>query len=233
MRIWTSYFGNAKKLEKKCPDIHLVSIAGYSPPWFTGTKFSALAPKKWWWKIWHDSFKDDLESEESRAWYTERYYETVLSSFNPPSSLETMLEKIGNDICFLCYETPEKFCHRHIVASWLETSLEKTVLEWRDPDALDIGIAEKLFSSIGLKLEELPSSQVSAAKKIWKIVNPSFDGHDAAPMIGDIWTIFNYLDSKPEFKCWRTGDFATLSVVDNPYFGNTYEELAIKSKLLG
>lgn len=31
------------------------------------------------------------------------------------------LQKLSNgkDIVLLCYETPEKFCHRHLVSKWL------------------------------------------------------------------------------------------------------------------
>lgn len=26
----------------------------------------------------------------------------------------------GKDVALVCYETPQKFCHRHLVAKWLE-----------------------------------------------------------------------------------------------------------------
>lgn len=28
-------------------------------------------------------------------------------------------ESDNHDVCLLCYETPEKFCHRHLVCNWL------------------------------------------------------------------------------------------------------------------
>ena len=28
----------------------------------------------------------------------------------------------GKDVCLLCYETPENFCHRQLVAEWLNNA---------------------------------------------------------------------------------------------------------------
>ena len=46
---------------------------------------------------------------------------------NPALVLQD-LQKIGKDVVLLCYETPEKFCHRHIAAQWL-----------KDQTGIDIG----------------------------------------------------------------------------------------------
>ena len=40
---------------------------------------------------------------------------------------ERNLQKIGKDIILLCYETPEKFCHRHSVAKWLNEKLNLNI----------------------------------------------------------------------------------------------------------
>ena len=46
IRIYTSYFGNVKKILKTFPDACLVSIAGKTPDWFTGLKYKKLATAK-------------------------------------------------------------------------------------------------------------------------------------------------------------------------------------------
>ena len=119
MKIWTSYFGNVKKLYQKFPDMIFMSIAGKTPESKTVKigKLLEVAPKYSWWKEWHEKFSDDLESEESKKWYTEKY-KAQLSLINL-KNLADFLELFSSDICLLCYETPEKFCHRHILASML------------------------------------------------------------------------------------------------------------------
>ena len=120
MTLFTSYFDNIKFMRKVSPNICLVSIAGYCPSDFTGSVLKELQPKKDWWKEWHKKFKANLESPESIAWYKEAYTRTVLDK---TSRLEVMkhLDEISNEVpvCLLCYETPDKFCHRKIVADWL------------------------------------------------------------------------------------------------------------------
>lgn len=37
--IYTSYFGNVKKILEEVPDAGIISIAGKTPDWFKGEKF--------------------------------------------------------------------------------------------------------------------------------------------------------------------------------------------------
>lgn len=123
--IYTSYFAHVKKLVGQHPHLKFVSIAGKTPDWFDGTqisilKYSKLAPKWDWWRIWHDKFAENLESEESRDWYREKYFSTVLSKLDPKKVRDELMELSDKyNVCLLCFETPEKFCHRHLVAEWL------------------------------------------------------------------------------------------------------------------
>lgn len=118
--IYTSYFGNISKVLASVPDASFVSIAGKTPEWFAGKKFKPLMPHYGWWREWHEKFADDLGSIESRAWYTTKYMKTVLSSLEPLNVARQLKDLASWKPTFiLCYETPEKFCHRHIVAKWL------------------------------------------------------------------------------------------------------------------
>ena len=118
--IYTSYFGNIKKILAAFPNAGLVSIAGKTPDWFKGEKFKPLMPHYSWWREWHEKFADSLESKESRDWYIDKYYKTVLESLDPIDTARALKDLVHWHPTFiLCYETSEKFCHRHIVAEWL------------------------------------------------------------------------------------------------------------------
>lgn len=124
MNIYTSYFGNIKKIQAQYPEMCLVSIAGKTPTWFYDISkcysYRPLAPKYDWWKEWHDKFADNLSSVESIAFYKSKYESTVLDKLNCFAIIHD-LERIanGNDICLLCYEKPPSFCHRDLVSTWL------------------------------------------------------------------------------------------------------------------
>jgi len=101
MNLYTSYYrknGNNPKA---------VSIAGKAPVWYKGREYKDLAPKYWFFK----KYKKDLDEE----FYTKQYYAEVLDNLD----LNKVLEDIGDGAILLCWESSEKFCHRHIVAEWL------------------------------------------------------------------------------------------------------------------
>ncbi len=102
-----------------------VSIARIPPRWmpFKGPKYMPLAPSRKLLQAWQ--YREIGEAE-----YTERFYQENLSRLSP----EKVLEDLGSDAILLCYEPPGKFCHRRIVARWLEENLgikvpERRVLE--------------------------------------------------------------------------------------------------------
>ena len=90
---------------------------------YTGECYSGLAPKLSFWKKWHENIGAVPEKENDR-YYIEQYYNQVLSKLDP--------EKVYKDLdhsILLCYEDSEEFCHRHIVAAWLELLLDEKVSE--------------------------------------------------------------------------------------------------------
>ena len=46
-----------------------------------------------------------------------------------PSDPKEVYKDLGKDAVILCYETSDKFCHRHIVAKWLSESLGINIQE--------------------------------------------------------------------------------------------------------
>ena len=84
-----------------------------------------------WWSEWHEKFKDDYESDEFKAWYGEKYRSTALDVLDPVDILSKIKEFVGDfNAYLLCYETSEKFCHRHMLATWLNLKAEACIKEW-------------------------------------------------------------------------------------------------------
>lgn len=110
--IWTSYFANIPKLPK---DFTVVSIAGKPIPGWTGLEYKKLAPKIGFWTTWKEAGGTD------NIYYKEHYYSEVLDLLNPETVLQDLYELTSGarDIVLVCYESPEKFCHRHLVSEWL------------------------------------------------------------------------------------------------------------------
>lgn len=85
-----------------------------------------------WWNEWHEKFKGCYESDESKTWYGEKYRSTVLDTLDPMDILFEIKEFAGDSNAYLlCYETPEKFCHRHMLAAWLNFKTDADIKEWK------------------------------------------------------------------------------------------------------
>lgn len=117
MRIYTSYFANAKNLHDKS----LVSIANSTP------KLNAILAKKAWPSIvpdWTTIVQPIKAGQITEEEYAIRYMKQleqidVCRLFNWFLSISR-----GKDVVLLCYETPDKFCHRHILAKWLNEAIQ-------------------------------------------------------------------------------------------------------------
>lgn len=120
MKIYTSYFSNMKAFCKM--GIVPVSIARFSPRWYSGLRYTEVAPYSYM-----------LGDKCSREEYIERY-NTILSHFSP-SEVVKKLESLsqGKDVALCCYEKPSDFCHRHLLAEWLSKNGYE-VKEWEKED---------------------------------------------------------------------------------------------------
>lgn len=110
--IYTSYFGNLKNIPKS---ITPISIARITPDWYNGYTYKQLAPSAELlaeYKAYHDE-------EEYTSQFLE-YLETLDADDVYEDLLEFVQENESEDICLLCYETPDKFCHRNLVSEWLQ-----------------------------------------------------------------------------------------------------------------
>ncbi len=94
-----------------------VSIAAKAPVWYRGRQYKKLAPKYSFFK----KYKDDGDKE----YYTKQYYKEVLDKLDP----QEVLNELGEDAILLCWEKKGIFCHRRLVAEWLEKALGITLRE--------------------------------------------------------------------------------------------------------
>lgn len=140
--IYTSYFGRLKTITAADPAATFVAVCGGLPEWWKcgGNlgRLKKLAPRLWWWREWREKFGENTESDESKAWYREKYKTTVLDGLDPAATLAEIedMSAHGSNVYLLCYERPEKFCHRHILAEWLSRNTGTAVEEW-EPDHED------------------------------------------------------------------------------------------------
>lgn len=123
MIITTSYFANIKKLGDFTP----VGIAQWPPRGFHGPSIPWLAPPKDLIRSWKAG---GMTTGDYIAWYTS----AVLNNLPDAATLVRKLGKFGDKIALCCYEKPEDFCHRHILAARLcEMGID--CQEWQNPVA--------------------------------------------------------------------------------------------------
>ena len=92
---------------------------------YKGKYYSKLAPKRSFWDVWEANRKAGILSEkENNYYYIEQFYLEVLSKLDPEEVLREL-----DDHVLLCFEEPDQFCHRHIVAAWLKILLGINVPE--------------------------------------------------------------------------------------------------------
>ena len=111
--MYTGYFGKIKTYKKA--GLIPVSICGKAPDWYTGHQYKKLAPKLGFFVEWSVG-----EHKGDNNYYIEHFKEEVLDTLRPEDVINE-LKQFGQlqDIILLCYEKPESFCHRHLVADWL------------------------------------------------------------------------------------------------------------------
>ena len=117
--MYTTYFAALKKLPQ---DIIPISICGKAPDGYDGLQYKKLAPKWDFFKVWKET-KDN-------HYYVRCFNEQVLSKLDARQVYKELTERAGTDnIALVCYEKPESFCHRHLVANWFrENGIE--IREW-------------------------------------------------------------------------------------------------------
>lgn len=122
--IYTSYFAKLKELEKH--NIIPISICGKAPDWYKGSQYKKLAPKYGFFMEW--------KKNHDNNYYIEHFQKEVLDGLDAATVIKELNYLVpnvnGKDIALICYEKPSDFCHRHLVAEWLNQNGFKCE-EWR------------------------------------------------------------------------------------------------------
>ena len=109
--IQTSYFAKYK-------GENAVSISLSKPNWYQCREYKKLAPT---WDLLN-KYKRDKDED----YYIGCYYREVLSKLNP----QQVYDELGENAVLLCWEKNSDFCHRHLIAEWLENHLGIEVREY-------------------------------------------------------------------------------------------------------
>lgn len=114
-KIMTSYYKNVKDMH--CDN--LVGISRVTPEDFNGRMFKALAPSS---ELLNAKLQGWIGDEAFKDKYIAEIENTIGGKYK---KLATILDgKI-----LLCYEEPNRFCHRHILAEWLALKCDADVSE--------------------------------------------------------------------------------------------------------
>ena len=115
--IYTSYFfkpdimQTAKQLNMK-----LVSVALSHPKWFMVAECIPELNPTW-----------NMINEYKRTHNEQQYiaqYQIILDKLNPSDTVTRL-----NNSILLCWEKPNEFCHRHLIADWLNDANPHTQIK--------------------------------------------------------------------------------------------------------
>ena len=140
MKIYTGNFANTKKYT--AAGLFPVSIA-LSARYFNGALYRKLNPDY--------SYMNDLESE-----YVPKFNQKLknLSAKSVIKELEEL--SLGKDVVLLCHEKAGEFCHRRLVADWLNRELGIEVME--------LGKMEDSYSSEFVKKTQESRDEIKNGK---------------------------------------------------------------------
>jgi len=118
----TSYFAKSSK------NPGAISIARSSPHNYKGLSYIQLAPS-WdllnWYKNTLRMKTSIAKTNEGYAW---RYRREVLHYLDPNIVYAELLKLTIHEPILLCWERPGEFCHRILVAKWLEANILKLLI---------------------------------------------------------------------------------------------------------
>jgi len=105
----TSYFAKYKGLNS-------ISISIGKPKWYDGESYPQLYP------TW--DMVMEYKKTTDHILYTRKYISTILGKLDPAEVYNDL-----NDKVLLCWEKSTEFCHRQIVAKWIELNMGVRVTE--------------------------------------------------------------------------------------------------------
>ena len=122
--IYTSYFSQIRNFPE---NVYPLSISRFPPKWYTGPGVKNLAPST-------NLLTSYISGKVTKEGYITRYTDEVLQHHVTAKWFENGIiglfpntddnlpiwESKTNHIVLLCFEKPDEFCHRHLLAVHLE-----------------------------------------------------------------------------------------------------------------
>lgn len=108
-----------------------VAICLYPPIDWSGLRFPALEPER-------DIFFAIKNGQLTQKEYEKLYIQNTLLKLSP-----TNIYNMFSNNVLLCWEDPGEFCHRRIVAKWIEESIGVEVPEWNYKDEKLLQLQQK------------------------------------------------------------------------------------------
>lgn len=126
--IYTGYYGAVNKYLNIYPNFALVAISGKPPINWKYYHFKKFAPSYSIWKEYHDS---TLPLNDKINKYTYRFNTEILNNLNKDTILLDLYNTVNQNqnLILLCYEKPNTFCHRHLIANYLLKEFNLNVTE--------------------------------------------------------------------------------------------------------
>ena len=124
--IYTGYYAQMKNYRKA--GLIPVSIAWGTPVWYEGETCFEVAPP---YKLIKAYKTEGMSIEE----YSKKYIEHLDTNVKWSAVLKRFKEISdkykGADLVLVCFEKPEDFCHRHLLADYLNDDDICDCMEWK------------------------------------------------------------------------------------------------------
>ena len=119
MKIYTSYFANYRNFPGEAK---VVGVTRFAPAYWKGANIAALAPSE-------ELLREYRSCNIDEFMFKVKYLRELGDRKLKPEFVREELEKFskGFDVILCCYEKPNEFCHRHILAEWLGNDVK----EWK------------------------------------------------------------------------------------------------------
>ena len=116
------------------------AISAIIPDWYTGKSLPFLAPKI----DMVGRIKKNVNNYAQRKY--EREYLDLLKSRNVDP--HKLIDMLPDGAILLCYEKPGDFCHRRILAKWIEIKTGFKIEEWKTEKELENYKQNKIVDSM-------------------------------------------------------------------------------------
>ena len=117
-----------------------ITISKKAPDWFVGESLPQLAPT---WELIY-GYKDGTIPDFLYA----SEYKRLLNKRKVDPNLLLELSVNDEPVFLLCYESPKDFCHRHILAEWVEDKIGLVIPEWKNEKELQEEKQQKAVATL-------------------------------------------------------------------------------------